>query len=165
MWEVSFEIDELVNAAFVLDIEDWDGPRVFLENVKFWWEFCREALSHVSSFCIILAKSSNELLLLAHFSVLARVHHLKSSSWICLRGWLSFSSFFFDCLNTFTFFHMLEKLTINKSLFTTGAIYFEHVHEILDLDIDIDGPIILVARWASDHSLLTASRTIKHLAI
>ena len=60
---------------------------------------------------------------------------------------------------------MLEKLTINKSLFTPGAIYFEHVHEILDLDIDIDGPIILVARWASDHSLLTASRTIKHLAI
>lgn len=60
---------------------------------------------------------------------------------------------------------MLAKLTINKSVFTSRAIYFQHVHEIFELDIYIDGPIVLVARWTSDYSLLAAPGAIKHLAI
>jgi len=165
MWEVSFEINELVNATFVLDIEDWNGPRVFLENVKFWWEFCREALSQISSFCIIRSKSSNKLLLLRHFSVSTRVHHLEAISLSLLWGRLSFPSFFLDENTSFAIFHMLKKLAVTNFLLTPWANYLYHVHKIFDFDIYIYGPIILVARWTSDNSVLAACLAIKHLAI
>jgi len=60
---------------------------------------------------------------------------------------------------------MLKKLAVTNFLLTPWANYLYHVHKIFDFDIYIYGPIILVARWTSDNSVLAACLAIKHLAI
>jgi len=86
---------------------------------------------------------SDELLLLSEPSILSWLYRLETC---VLFGRIhSRPSFFLNFLDSFTVLYVLQQLAISVTLLAAWTFEFENIHKVFELNIDLDGPVGLMA--------------------
>jgi len=142
--KVAFEIYELVHAGFVFHVVYWYSARVFLEHVELRREFHWQTGNYAAlAYLGTRSVCSDELLLLSEPSILSWLYRLET--WVLFGQILSRPSFFLNFLDSFTVLYVLQQLAISVTLLAAWTFEFENIHKVFELNIDLDGPVGLMA--------------------